>query len=77
MERLKQKQKALRSQVTKFFTEIDAAYQNKVLVEEEFNILLTRLDALHSQLTETNTAIKPLAGSGWCGTRIRSLQRIQ
>ncbi|XP_042149557.1 uncharacterized protein LOC121837804 [Ixodes scapularis] len=60
MDRLKQKRKALRSQVTKLLTEIDTATQTEVPIEEELNVLLTRLNALHGQLTETDSALEPL-----------------
>ncbi|XP_029837013.2 uncharacterized protein LOC115320916 [Ixodes scapularis] len=60
MDRLKQKRKALRSQVTKLLTEIDTATQTELLIEDELNVLLTRLNALHGQLTETDSALEPL-----------------
>ncbi|KAG0417641.1 hypothetical protein HPB47_005445 [Ixodes persulcatus] len=57
MERLKQKRKTQRYQVTKVLSEIDAAVEREVLVEEELRISLARLNTKHGQLNETDTAI--------------------
>ncbi|KAG0438083.1 hypothetical protein HPB47_017152 [Ixodes persulcatus] len=64
MQRLKQKRKIRRSQVTKVLSEIDAAVEREVLAEEELRILLARLSTIHGQLNETDAAIEPLLTDG-------------
>ncbi|KAG0433320.1 hypothetical protein HPB47_020037 [Ixodes persulcatus] len=64
MQRLKQKRKIRRSQVTKVLSEIDAAVEREVLAEVELRILLARLSTIHGQLNETDAAIEPLLTDG-------------
>ncbi|KAG0430884.1 hypothetical protein HPB47_022293 [Ixodes persulcatus] len=64
MERLKQKRKTQRSQVSKVLSEIDAAVEREVLAEEELRILLARLNTIHGQLNATAAAIEPLLTDG-------------
>ncbi|XP_029824187.2 uncharacterized protein LOC115310061 [Ixodes scapularis] len=53
--------------MTKVLSEIDAAAEREVLVEEELRILLARMNTIHGQLNETDAVIEPLWTDGEAG----------
>ncbi|XP_040069808.1 uncharacterized protein LOC120842711 [Ixodes scapularis] len=63
MERLKQKRTALRSQVTRLISDIDAAIASHS-DERSLNVLSVRLSELRIQLSNVNASIEPLVPDG-------------